>query len=161
MNSRLLLSLLAALASPAMADVTDDVRCHEIRFSRSVETQDPVAFASFIDDDARFISDAVNRGPEAIATAWSAFFVDDGPRIKWRPQLVEVLEDGSLALSRGPYRMTVVDEQGNATEHWGTFNSVWRLQEDGNWKIVFDAGSPAASAPPDDVQALLDQGESC
>ena len=161
MNSRLLLCLFPVLASSALADATDDVRCHEILFSQSVETQDSVAFASFIDDDARFISGKVERGPEAIAMAWSAFFAKDGPRIKWRPQFVEVLEDGSLALSRGPYQMIVTNEAGNQTEHWGTFNSVWRLQDDGSWKIVFDAGSPAASAPPDDVKALLNQGDTC
>ena len=112
--------------------------------------------SNFIDADARFVGDGVSRGPEAVAAAWSVFFAADGPRIKWRPQIVEVLEDGTLALSRGPYVMTVTDADGVETEHWGTFNSVWRLQDDGSWKVVFDAGSPAAARPAEDVKALLD-----
>ncbi len=81
--------------------------------------------------------------------------------IKWRPQFVEVLEDGSLALTRGPYRLIVTDENGEQTEHWGTFNSVWRLQPDGSWKVVFDAGSNPTETPSDEVKALLDEEHGC
>jgi hypothetical protein len=44
---------------------------------------------------------------------------------------------------------------------WGTFNSVWRKQSDGVWKIVFDVGSPSAPPPADAVQALLDEEHGC
>ena len=47
------------------------------------------------------------------------------------------IEDGTLALSRGPYRVVTTDESGNESELWGTFNSVWRLQPDGEWKVVY------------------------
>ena len=157
MNFRSLICLTLALTTTAMADAVDDVRCQEIRFSQSVETQSAELFASFIEADARFVGGVVSRGTEEVAAAWSIFFAEDGPKIKWRPQIVEVLEDGTLALSRGPYKMTVTDEAGNISEHWGTFNSIWRLQDDGSWKVVFDAGSSAAEAPPKEVQDLLDQ----
>ncbi|MDH3339056.1 MAG: DUF4440 domain-containing protein [Gammaproteobacteria bacterium] len=148
-------------ASPAVADLTDDVRCREIAFSQSVETKNPDQFRSFIDDDARFVSDIVRRGPDAITEAWAPFLSETGPRIQWRPQFVEVLADGKLALTRGPYRLVATDPDGNEIEHWGTFNSVWRLHDTGEWKVVLDAGSPAADAPPEAVQALLDQEDNC
>ncbi len=153
--------LFLTLASTAFADITHDVRCREISFSQAAEMQDAALFNSFIDADARFVGNAVTRGPSAITAAWSVFFADDGPTMKWRPQFVEVLEDGTLALTRGPYRMITTDDQGNTTEHWGTFNSVWRLQENGVWKVVFDVGSEAAEAPSDEIQALLDQDDDC
>jgi len=156
MRIRFLLFLCLASASAAMADAADDVRAQEVLFSQSVESKDATAFREFIDADARFVGDGVSRGPEAVAAAWSEFFAADGPRIKWRPQIVEVLQDGTLALSRGPYVMTVTDAAGAETEYWGTFNSIWRLQEDGSWKVVFDAGSPAAAAPAEAIKALLD-----
>ena len=143
------------------ADVADDVRCTEVAFSQSVENQDIDAFTSFIDLDARFVGSSVARGPSEVTTAWSVFFSDGGPRIKWRPQIVEVLENGTLALSRGPYRMTTRDDDGNTSEHWGTFNSVWRKQSDGTWKVVFDAGNSSAEAPDEEVQSLLDQAVDC
>jgi ketosteroid isomerase-like protein len=160
-SAKLIFVALLCLTASAVADVADDVRCREIAFSLSVEKRDVAAFSSFIDVDARFVGGSISRGPVEVTAAWSVFFADDGPEIKWRPQYIEVLEDGKLALSRGPYRMITRDPEGKATEHWGTFNSVWRTQTDGTWKIVFDAGSESAEAPSEDVQALLDQDVDC
>ncbi len=153
--------MVGAFPSATTADLADVVRCREIAFSQSVEAQDLSGFKSFIDDDARFVNNAVTRGPDAIATAWNVFFTSQGPQIKWRPLFVEVLEDGKLALTRGPYRMVTKDEDGNETAHWGTFNSVWRMQADGSWMVVFDAGSPTDNAPTEEIQALLEQETTC
>ena len=153
------------LASCAVADVIvdakDEVRCREIAFSRSVENKDIEAFKSFLDNDARFVGRSVMSGPHAITEAWKVFFADDGPIIKWRPQFVEVLEDQTLALTRGPFRMISKDADGNSVEQWGTFNSVWRKDPDGQWRVVFDAGSSATEPPDDKTRALLDQEEDC
>ena len=152
---------LLALFAGALAGPVDDVRCREIGFSLAAEARDADRFAAFIDPDARFVSSRVMRGPVDIAEAWGPFFADGGPAIKWRPQFVEVLEDGSLALTRGPYRLRLTEEDGSTSERWGTFNSVWRKQSDGGWKVVFDAGSPSAEPPADDVGALLDAEHGC
>jgi hypothetical protein len=40
---------------------------------------------------------------------------------------------GTLAHSSGP----VINRRG---ERVGTFNSVWRRESDGSWKVVFDKG---------------------
>jgi len=144
-----------------MADLTADVRCREIGFSQSAEARDLDAFRSFIDADARFVASDVRRGIDAVAAAWAPFFTADGPTIKWRPSIVEVLEDGLLALSRGPYRVIARNADGETAEYWGTFNSVWRLHDDGVWRVVFDAGSPAASPPDEETRALLDDADGC
>jgi ketosteroid isomerase-like protein len=149
------------IATVSAADPADDVRCREIAFSKSIENRDIEAFKSFIDPDARFVGSSISRGPEEIAAAWSVFVSQEGPRILWRPQIIEVLDDSTLALSRGPYRYTATDENGVETELWGTFNSIWRLQEDGSWKVVFDAGNAAAEPPVDEVRTLLDAPDDC
>ena len=161
MKINVLLAGLLAVCADALADPVDDVRCREIGFSLAAEARDAARFAAFIDPDARFVSNHVMRGPVDIVEAWGPFFADGGPAIKWRPQFVEVLADGSLALTRGPYRMRVADEDGSTSESWGTFNSTWRKQPNGGWKVVFDAGSPSASPPADDVRALLDEAHGC
>jgi len=155
------LLLLVVSAAPALADLADDVRCREIGFSKSVETQDRQRFASFIDPDARFVGGKVDRGREAIAEAWAVFFAGDLPSIKWRPQFIEILESGDLALSRGPYRIINRNEQGEETEAWGTYNSVWRLSADGEWLIVFDAGSFPDETPSEEQRKLLESDAGC
>ena len=161
MRTLVISCLLLAFTTATLADLTDDVRCREIGFSKSVESQDAEAFASVLDPDARFVGNSVMSGPDAIIEAWSFFFGEDAPKMKWRPRFVEVLNDGTLALTRGPFRMITKDEEGNETEHWGTFNSFWRLQENGEWKVVFDAGSPASQPPDAEIQALLDAEDDC
>ena len=160
MRFALLLACLAA-AAPAMADAAAEVRCREIAFSRAAEARDLDAFRSFIDRDARFVGDDVLRGVDAVAEAWAEFFEPGGPLIRWRPRLVEVLDDGRLALSTGPYRIIARDTHGVPTEYWGTFNSVWRRSDDGTWRIVIDAGSPLESPPDEATRALLSAVDSC
>lgn len=161
MNKMALTITLLFCSAAVIADPADDVRCREIGFSKSAEARNATAFRSFIDSDARFVGSVVTRGPDEIVAAWQPFFSADGPAIKWRPQFVEVREDGMLALTRGPYRMLSKDPDGNAVEHWGTFNSIWRKSEAGSWKVIFDAGSIAEKPPDEDTQALLDEEDNC
>lgn len=159
---RIMMTTLCILASSnIVAGPADDLRCREIGFSKSVERGDMSAFRSFIDGDARFVSNSVQRGVDEVAAAWAVFFAADGPTIVWRPQIVEVLENGKLGLSRGPYRVVSQDADGNTVESWGTFNSVWRLNDDGEWRVVFDAGNPAAGEIPAETIALLGQPDDC
>ena len=149
------LGISAAHADEAGADPTEAVRCAEIRFAQSVERGDRAAFRSSLDPDARFIGSTVQRGAEEIAGAWSIFFDEGGPRIRWRPQQVEVLAAGDLALTRGPFRLESRAPDGTETVGWGTFTSIWRKADDGHWRIVFDSGSAPDEDPPAEVRALL------
>lgn len=153
--------LLLALATPALADLEQEVRCREVGFSQSVEKQDRESFASFIDPDARFVGNKVDRSREAIAEAWAVFFTGDLPLIKWRPQIVEVLEDGRLALSRGPFISVSKNAEGDKVETWGTFNSIWRLNSDGEWRVVFDAGNPGPGSPGEEILEFVHQEDNC
>ena len=161
MTKLIVISILTLLTSVAAADPAAVVWCQEVAFSQSAENKNIDTFRSFLDADARFFGSTVVRGPDEIVAAWQVFFSDDGPAIKWRPQFVEVLKDDKLALTRGPYRMIVKDPAGNKVEHWGTFNSVWRMQENGEWRVIFDAGNVAATPPDEETQAILQQENDC
>ena len=139
------------------AEAIDAVRCTEISFSLSVENEDRDAFEALIDEDARFVGGSAIRGRANIVDAWSVFFDKDGPDLIWRPQIVEVLESGDLALSRGPYRLRSRDENGDVVEEWGTYNSVWRRNSEGKWRIIFDAGNGSANSLEDRLTALIEE----
>ena len=146
--------VIAAL-SAADADLARAVVCAETGFSRAAEAGDRTAFLSFVDPDARFIGGRISRGREEVGEAWSALLSPDGPSIRWRPAVVEVTEDGSMALSRGPYRTRYIDENGNEVESWGHFNSVWRRNSAGRWQVVFDVGGDAGMTPTDEEIEIL------
>jgi hypothetical protein len=65
----------------------------------------------------------------------------DGPTapFSWEPEIVEVLPSGTLALSSGPVR----DASGKRV---GTFNSIWRREANGQWRVIFDKGAPVCDA---------------
>jgi ketosteroid isomerase-like protein len=107
----------------------------ETRFAGSMASRDFAAFAEHVADDAIFFGEqGAQRGKAAVLAAWRPFFEGPSAPFSWRPETVEVLESGSLALSSGP----VLDPAGNRV---GTFNSIWRREPDGRWRVVFDKGS--------------------
>jgi ketosteroid isomerase-like protein len=119
-----------------MAQRQQEVRARETAFAKSMADRDLAAFASFISPEAVFVgAGGTTRGPKDIAAAWKRFF--DGPDapFSWKPEAVEVLASGNLALSSGP----VFDPKG---QRIGTYNSTWRRDADNVWRIIFDNGCP-------------------
>jgi uncharacterized protein (TIGR02246 family) len=114
-----------------------DVAAAERAFARSMADRDIEAFATYVADEAVFFGSdgAVLTGRQAVADGWRPLF--DGPSapFSWEPEQVEVLASGTLALSSGP----VYGRDGTRV---GTYNSVWRLDADGRWRVVFDKGCP-------------------
>lgn len=153
--------LVFAALTAAEAELRQAVLCAETGFSRAAEARDPEAFIRFVDPDARFVTTSVARGREEIAEAWAPLLSADGPLIRWRPAFVEVSSDGVLALSRGPYRLLTVDENGETAESWGRFNSTWRKGEDGRWLVIFDAGGDAGMTPTDEEIEILASEPDC
>jgi ketosteroid isomerase-like protein len=93
------------------------------------------AFRTFLSPEAVFFrGNEPLRGSAEVAHAWAAFFDGAQAPFSWSPDVVEVLESGSLALSSGPVR-------GPSGEDVGRFNSIWRKDADGVWRVVFDKGS--------------------
>jgi ketosteroid isomerase-like protein len=141
------LALAGALASAAgaaslgNAELTDELRKTESAFAKTMADRDHAAFTSFLADDTVFMGRQTLRGKAAVAAAWKRFY--DGTRapFSWNPERVEVLDSGMLGMTSGP----VYDENGQRT---GTFNSVWRRDKDGRWRIVFDIGCPPCAAAP-------------
>lgn len=113
----------------------EQVRAAEAAFARSMAERDPAAFARFVSAEAVFFSgDTPLRGKAAVLEAWAAYFTGPQAPFSWEPRDVEVLPSGDLALSSGPVR-------GAGGELIGNFNSVWRREAPGTWRVVFDKGS--------------------
>ena len=112
-----------------------EVEAREIAFAKTMEDRDLDAFLTFVSPEAIFFNgNEPLRGRDAIARAWAPFFEGAAAPFSWQPDLIEVLESGRLALSSGPVR-------GASGEEVGRFNSIWRKDADGQWRVVFDKGS--------------------
>jgi ketosteroid isomerase-like protein len=97
--------------------------------------------AVFIDNDG-----SVLRGRDAIVHGWSAIIRGDGVKLDWRPSSVVLTADARIAVSRGPYWVTIT--KGDAPRFAaGTFQSIWVKDRDGAWRVAVDGGT----APPKPV----------
>ncbi len=112
-----------------------EVEAREIAFAKTMADRDLGAFLSFISPEAIFFNgNEPLRGPDEIARVWAPYFEGASAPFSWHPDVIEVLESGSLALSSGPVRSA-------SGEQVGRFNSIWRKEADGRWRVVFDKGS--------------------
>lgn len=142
------LCALTMISSLANAEQKQDsleqqVKDTEIAFAATMTDRDFEAFAHFIDDEAVFFGgNGPLLGKQKVLAAWQKFFEQEAAPFSWQPKQVVVLASGKLAHSSGP----VFDPQGKAVME---FNSIWRLNDKGQWKVVFDKGSPLPKRPPE------------
>ncbi len=136
----LCLGCLALALSPfALSGQVDglaaEVEAREIAFAKTMADRDLDAFLTFVSPEAVFfIGNEPLRGRDRVGQAWAPFFEGTAAPFSWHPDVVEVLESGRLAISSGP----VLAASG---EEVGRFNSIWRKDPDGQWRVIFDKGS--------------------
>ncbi|MEK7316527.1 MAG: nuclear transport factor 2 family protein [Candidatus Eisenbacteria bacterium] len=125
---------------PAMAatnlELADQVRAAERAFAKTMADRDLKAFESYVSSEALFFgSQGPLRGREAVVGVWKRFYEGPAAPFSWEPETVDVLDSGTLALSSGP----VHDPDGKLIN---VFSSIWRLESDGRWRVIFDKGCP-------------------
>lgn len=140
MKKMVLLAIIALIActgvfaAPSNAELKQQVADTERAFAATMAKRDHQAFVSFLSDEAVFYNGPnVLRGKEAVAAEWKKRYEKPEAPFSWEPDQVEVLDSGTLAHSSGPVR----DPQGKVISR---FNSVWRQEAPGKWRIVFDKG---------------------
>lgn len=143
-SAAFLLAAVACLAAAAYGMARgarvapDDLRRQvfqaERGFAATMARRDFAGFAAFLSREAVFMGpQGASRGKDAVAQAWRGYFDRAAAPFSWEPTDVEVLASGTLAFSSGPVRDA-------AGKQIGRFNSVWRLEGPGTWRVVFDRG---------------------
>jgi ketosteroid isomerase-like protein len=132
----LAVTIAACLSAQRDTGLTEQVRQTETAFAKTMADRDYSAFSSFLADEAIFVgATRVLRGAKEVAAGWKQFFEGPQAPFSWEPDQIQVLDSGALALSSGPVR----DPSGKRI---GSFNSIWRREAGGTWKIVIDHGCP-------------------
>ena len=126
---------------PDLKELTRQVADTERAFAKTMADRDQAAFATFLAPETIFFAGTkAFRGKQAVVDAWKRFYDGPAPPFSWKPETVEVLDSGTLALSSGP----VLDQSG---KHVATFTSIWRMEAPGVWRIVFDKGNEVCDCP--------------
>jgi len=122
-------------AAENLAELTAQVRATETAFAKTLVDRDVKTFSRMIAPDVIWLADTTLRGPDQVLTLWRKYFDAAQPPFSWAPEIVEVQVGGKLALSTGP----VLDPAGKRI---AIYTSIWRREPTGEWRIIFDRGSP-------------------
>lgn len=132
----------AALLAETNAELVEQVRQTETAFAKTMADRNAAAFESFLAEEAVFSQgERALTGKAEVMSVWKKFYEGAAAPFSWQPANVYVLASGTLGLSSGP----VFDPSGARV---GTFNSVWRREADGKWRIIFDRGCPPCECGP-------------
>ena len=122
------------LSDKDLEALTQTVMATERAFANTMAVRDHEAFTRFLSDDAIFFSNCKpTRGKSQVAALWEGLFKNPDAPFSWEPEIVEVTGSGDLAISSGP----VYAPDGKVI---GRFTSIWKQEEPGVWRIVFDKG---------------------
>jgi len=124
----------ATVSHAVERDLATEVRNAERAFAKTMADRDFTAFGTHVATEAIFFNrKGPLRGRDSVVAAWKRFYEGKEAPFSWEPETVQVLDSGTLALTSGP----VHDPKGDLI---GTFTSIWRLEPDGRWRVVFDKG---------------------
>lgn len=94
------------------------------------------AFVAFAAEDAVIMrNNTVIVGKKAIDLH---FKNANTKSLTWTPEFIEVSSSGDLGYTYGLYQYTYKDSLGIEQIDIGIFHTVWKRQDDGSWKYVWD-----------------------
>ena len=77
------------------------------------------------------------KGKEAIKSFYDQD-IKPGESLVWTPTFVDVSASGDLAYTYGNFTFSYPDTLGAIRSNHGIFHTVWKRQEDGHWRFVWD-----------------------
>ena len=119
----------------------EEIRQTEQAFSALSEKEGmATAFLAYAAEDAVLMrNNKLIKGYDAIEDRFKANpVVPSAATLTWEPDFVDVSGSGDLGYTYGTYTLVTTDSLGNNSTSTGVFHTVWKRQEDGSWKFVWD-----------------------
>jgi len=148
----------APTAAPAAMSAAEcDVWMRERSFARTVEAHDADAFAAHLVEDTVYgaASPRPVRGRTAVVADWKEIIEGKRLALRWHPQFVSIGANPDIAISSGPAWIEDFDPAAKQRFTTTRFSSVWMRGADGEWRVLFDGGTPPKPASADDVARLV------
>jgi ketosteroid isomerase-like protein len=100
----------------------------------------PAAFKSFAANDVVVLRNKkLIIGKEAMTQFYQKSYPSKGKEtLNWEPDFADVSASGDLGYTYGKFAYTTTDSLGQTQVYNGIFHTVWKRQEDGKWKFVWD-----------------------
>jgi ketosteroid isomerase-like protein len=120
--------------------IINEIRAVEERFQNDLKTYGAEnAFYKYAAENA-----VIKRGKDSLIfgnLAIKNYYSNPAYRnaiAEWKPDYVDISDDGSMAYTYGKYKWSFTDEKGKTTIYEGVFHTVWKKMNDSSWKYVWD-----------------------
>lgn len=126
---------------PAKSELISHVKLTEKNFCKMAgDSGLQKAFLAFADSNVVLLrNDSLIRGKKQLKAFYKNFdHPDKSIRLVWKPDFVDVSRSGDLAYTYGTYTFSRRDEKGVLHTSTGIFHTIWKRQQDGSWKFVWD-----------------------
>lgn len=99
-------------------------------------------YMSYYADEAVEVPNGVALIQGKANIAKGMVFLDDkNNRLSWSPVGADISASGDSGYTYGNYEFHSKDKEGKPIAEHGKYTSIWKLQKDGNWKVVLDMGN--------------------
>ncbi len=107
---------------------------------KALENGTAEAFTMYADTNALMLAEGAQpiTGKDAISKAMEGL---KSSIYQWEPEGVDVAASGDLGYTWGRYVVSLKNEKGDYTKHYGKYLTVWKKQQDGSWKYSVDVGN--------------------
>ena len=97
------------------------------------------AYATFFAEDGMQLDDGKETVDEGLAAIMKDYEnIPSGTSVSWVPMGSGMAESGDLAYTWGRWSNVVIDENGVMVDTYGKYVTIWKKQDDGEWKIALD-----------------------
>jgi ketosteroid isomerase-like protein len=99
------------------------------------------SFLAFIDDNCVLLRP--NRTPVIGRQKIEEMFnsPDTSFTLNWKPLFADISKSGDLGYTYGIYKIEMDSPEGTLVTKEGTYVTIWKKDENGNWKFVLDTGN--------------------
>ena len=134
-------------ASASPKATADTLKQLESEFMKAAAEKGSQGYMSYYADDSVELPNGAAIIPGKANIAKGMGFLDDkNNRLSWTPVGADISASGDLGYTYGTFEFHSKDKDGKPTVEYGKYTSIWKLQQDGSWKVVLDMGN--AIAPP-------------
>jgi ketosteroid isomerase-like protein len=107
----------------------------------SVEQGIDKAFDFYMADSATMLRDSVPpiTGRDAINKLYEG--IPEGTELSWEALFADISSSGDLGYTIGRWQYSASDTSGVVQTSYGHYVTIWKKQDDGSWKYVFDSGT--------------------
>lgn len=144
MHKRILLLLfvgfgIGCTSSNEIEKARNDILAAEKAFNQLAADQGvKKAFLEFAADSAVLNRGGrIIKGKSEIESYFNSQTITD-VRLEWTPEFVDVAESEDLGYTYGPFTFSGISAEGDTIQSAGIFHTVWKKQDDGSWKYVYD-----------------------